>query len=84
MIDCFKGFYINPVGLKVFVDLSLHKKWSFPLRISSVNLTTSAVSFGFGHTFTEEILNGKLYFLYSGWTDQMYITLHATTMIDYE
>ena len=28
---------------------SLHKKWSFPLRISSVNVTKSAVSCGFGH-----------------------------------
>ena len=27
----------------------LHKKWSFPLRISSVNVTKSAVSFGFCH-----------------------------------
>ena len=37
---------------------SLHKKWSFPLRISSVNVTKSAVLC----TFTEEILNGKLHF----------------------
>ena len=29
--------------------LSIHKKWSFPLRISSVNVTKSAVSCGFGH-----------------------------------
>ena len=45
-------------------DASLHKKWSFPLRISSVNVTKSAVSCGFG-PFTEEILNGKLHFLCS-------------------
>ena len=32
--------------------------------ISSVNVTKSAVSCGFD-TFTEEILNGKLQFLYS-------------------
>ena len=30
--------------------MSLHKKWSFPLRISSVNVTKSAVSCGFGRT----------------------------------
>ena len=35
------------------------KKWSFPLRISSVNVTSDLV------TFTEEILNGKLHFLCS-------------------
>ena len=46
---------------------SLHKKWSFPLRISSANVTKSAVYFGFGHiySFTEEIFNGKLHFLCS-------------------
>ena len=29
----------------------LHKKWSFPLRISSVNVTKSAVSCGYGHIY---------------------------------
>ena len=43
-----------------FSTNTLHKKWSSPLRISSVNVTKSAVS-----TFTEEILKGKLYFLCS-------------------
>ena len=28
-----------------------HKKWSFPLRTSSVNVTKSAVSCGFGHIY---------------------------------
>ena len=40
------------------------KKWSFPLRILSVNVTKSAVSCGLV-TVTEEILNGKLHFLCS-------------------
>ena len=31
--------------------VSLHKKWSFPLRISSVNVTKSAVFYGFGHIY---------------------------------
>ena len=43
---------------------TLHKKWSLPLRISSVNVTKSAETCGFV-TFSEEILNGKLYFLCS-------------------
>ena len=30
-----------------FPNLTLHKKWSFPLRNSSVNVTKSAVSCGF-------------------------------------
>ena len=39
-------------------SLSLHKKWSFPVRFFSVNMTKPA--------FTGEILNGKkLDFLYS-------------------
>ena len=41
-------------------NFTLHKKWSFPLRISSVNVIKSDLV-----TFTEEILNGKLRFLCS-------------------
>ena len=33
------------------VIITLHKKWSFPLRISSVNVTKSAVSCGSGHIY---------------------------------
>ena len=40
---------------------ALHKKISFSLRISSVNVTKPAVSCLFGH----EILNGKIHFLCS-------------------
>ena len=43
---------------------SLHKNRSFPLRISSVNVTKSAGTADLV-TFTEEILNGKLDFLCS-------------------
>ena len=31
--------------------LTLHKKWSFPSKISSVNVTKSAFSYGFGHIY---------------------------------
>ena len=31
--------------------ITLHKKWSFLLRISSVNMTKFAVSCGFGHIY---------------------------------
>ena len=31
--------------------MSLHKRWSFPLKISSVNVTRSAVSDGYGHIY---------------------------------
>ena len=30
---------------------ALHKKWSFPLKISSENVTKSGVSCGFGHIY---------------------------------
>ena len=43
-------------------DAYTAQKISFPLRISLVNVTKSAVSCGF-LTFTEETLNGKLHFL---------------------
>ena len=38
---------------------------SFPLRISSVNVTKSTENCGNLITFTEEILNGKILFLCS-------------------
>ena len=41
---------------------SLDKKWSFPLRISSVNMTKSRGNYDLV-TFIKEILNGKLYIL---------------------
>ena len=44
------------------LSLSLHRKLSFPLQISSVNVTK--VSCGLV-TFTEEILDGKLYLMCS-------------------
>ena len=56
---------------RTLVQYVLHKKRSFPLRISSVNVTKSAVSCGFGH-ITEEILNGKLHFLCSDETSLGY------------
>ena len=44
----------------------LHKKGSFPLTISSVNVTKSTVSCVTDLvTFTEEVLNRKLHFLCS-------------------
>ena len=33
------------------LKIALHRKWSFPLRISSVNVTKSAGSCGFGHIY---------------------------------
>ena len=47
---------INSKGMDLF---TLHKKRSFPLRISSVNVTADLV------TSIEEILNGKRQFLCS-------------------
>ena len=35
----------------VEIDLSLHKKWSFPLRISSVNVTKSSRNCWFGRIY---------------------------------
>ena len=43
---------------------ALHKKWSSPLRIFSVNVTQSTENCGF-FTFTKGIRNGKRLFLYS-------------------
>ena len=43
---------------------TLHKKWSFPVEISSVNVTNPQETADLV-TFTEEILNGKPHFLCS-------------------
>ena len=32
-------------------SIPLHKKWSFPSRISSVNVTKSVGNYGFGHIY---------------------------------
>ena len=32
-------------------NITLHKKWSLPLRISSVNETKSVENCGFGHIY---------------------------------
>ena len=45
-------------------QLPLHKKRSFPLRISTVNMSHLQYIDGLV-TFTEEILHGKLHFLCS-------------------
>ena len=43
---------------------TLHKKWTFPLRISKENVTKSAGNCGCGHIF-EETVDGKVHFLCS-------------------
>ena len=37
--------------MKTQMHMTLHKKWSFPLRISSLNVTKFAISCGFGHIY---------------------------------
>ena len=49
----------NEAAQVFWKDQSLQKTRSFPLRISSVNVTADLF------TFAEEILNEKLHFLYS-------------------
>ena len=49
-------FTVVVLNLNKFLSIdfnkqTLHKKWSFPLRISSVNVIKSAVSWGFGHIY---------------------------------
>ena len=43
-------------SLKTTDQNSLRKKWCFPLRVSSVNVTKSAVSCGFGHIYWKKSL----------------------------
>ena len=48
----------------IWALFALHKKWSFPLRISSVNVPSTQFPADLV-TFTEEMFNGKLHFLCS-------------------
>ena len=41
--------------------LTLHKKWSFPSRIFSVNVTKSAVSCGFNHLLTKSLMENFIF-----------------------
>ena len=47
IVDAGGKLYDSLAGYK----LKLHKKWSFPLSISSVNVTKSAVFCGFGYIY---------------------------------
>ena len=49
------------VDKKLALRKTLHKKWNFPLRISSVNVTKSAGNCGFGHIYWRN-LNRKTSF----------------------
>ena len=55
--------YIGVISILSNIKKTLHKKRSFQLRISSVNVIKSAENLL--KKFTEEILNGELHFLYS-------------------
>ena len=55
--------YIGVISILSNIKKTLHKKRSFQLRISSVNVIKSAENLL--RKFTEEILNGELHFLYS-------------------
>ena len=58
-----KGSTQDLYWLCIFIG-TMHKKWSFLVRISPVNVTKLARNFGFG-TFAKEILNRRLHFLCS-------------------
>ena len=60
--NCFFFFLFHDLG-EIFIldDFHYTNKRSFSLRISSVNVTKSVNLL----TFSEEILNGKLQFLYN-------------------
>ena len=58
------GSYISLFTKKMLNLFTLHKKWSFPLRIPSIKMAKPAFPADLV-TYTEEILNGKLHFLRS-------------------
>ena len=47
-----KSFTVKNIALKAVIIMStLHKKWSFPLRISSANVTNSAINWSLMENF---------------------------------
>ena len=60
--------------------IALHKTWSFPWRISSVNVTKSTGSCWFG-PFAVEILQGKLPFLCSDTENEEFPETHAVACL---
>ena len=63
--ELFQGFYVLlPKVLRRLSQSTLHKKWSFSLRFSSVSVISSSGTANLVK-FTGEILNEKLHFLSS-------------------
>ena len=52
------------------LGMTLHKTWSFPLRISSVNLTKSAVSCGFAHIYWRNLFVQRVFSNLSLWSQE--------------
>ena len=50
VLDVYCTFSLSPVS-RENMTLSLHKKWSFPLRISPVNVTKSGIFREFGDIY---------------------------------
>ena len=53
--------YLIARNVEYAVEDSLHTKCSFPLKISSVNVTKSSVSGGFGHIYSVSIFQRLLW-----------------------
>ena len=49
------------------MEETLHKKWSFSLKIASVNVTKFAISCGFGHIYRRNLLWKTSFFVQWNW-----------------
>ena len=58
------------ITLEPLRSSALHKKRSFPFRISSVNVTKSAVSSGFGHLPKKFLMENFIFLQWCGQCDQ--------------
>ena len=59
----------------IFSPLTLHKKWSSPLRTYSLNVTKLAVSCGFGHIFRINPFWKTSFFVQCGFSRLLWLTL---------
>ena len=79
----FKNFYKKGVFLEVFLVLSLQKRWSLPLRISSVNVTKFAVFCRFGQIYWRYYCRKTSFFVQSCIPSWSVNTFHVTGLFWY-
>ena len=62
--------------------VSMHEKWSFLLRISSVNVTKSALSCGFDHLLRKSLIENFIFYAVFSITKTFVIIMFSSSSLD--